>query len=102
MEFCQGIIEWTGVERNLPLISRISRFDPTGLADEPYLDWYLQLMPRLTKAAGFELGSRIYINPVPPEGSAEAMRAPLRTCFAFRCRSPDSERGGMSPARPRD
>lgn len=48
---------------------------PVALASEPYLHWYVQLIPRLTKAAGFELGSGIYINPLAPEESADAMRS---------------------------
>lgn len=44
-------------------------------ADKPYLHWYLQLMPRLSKPAGFELGSGIFINTSPPELTAEQMRS---------------------------
>lgn len=36
--------------------------------------WHLKLMPRLSIAAGFEMGTGIYINPTPPEISAAAMR----------------------------
>jgi UDPglucose--hexose-1-phosphate uridylyltransferase len=47
---------------------------PKGEESKPYQHWHLQLIPRLTKAAGFELGSGIYINTSPPEQTAEAMR----------------------------
>ncbi|MFQ5879333.1 MAG: DUF4931 domain-containing protein [Dehalococcoidia bacterium] len=47
---------------------------PPGEEGTPYWHWYLQLVPRLTKAAGFELGSGIYINVAPPEETAAAMR----------------------------
>ncbi len=43
--------------------------------DRASLHWYLQLLPRLTKAAGFELGSGIYINVAPPEETAATMRS---------------------------
>lgn len=33
--------------------------------------WHIEIMPRLTKVAGFELGSGFYINPTPPELAAE-------------------------------
>jgi len=33
--------------------------------------WHIEIMPRLTKVAGFELGSGFYINPTPPEAAAE-------------------------------
>jgi UDPglucose--hexose-1-phosphate uridylyltransferase len=36
--------------------------------------WHLELMPRLTRVAGFEWGSGFYINPTPPEVAAEALR----------------------------
>ena len=38
--------------------------------------WHLEVIPKLTKVAGFEWGSGFYINPVPPEDAAEALRAP--------------------------
>ena len=47
---------------------------PTGEEDKPYYHWHLQLMPRLTKAAGLELGSGMYVNVASPEDTAEAMR----------------------------
>jgi len=39
----------------------------------PYL-WYIQIIPRLTKIAGFELGSGTAINTTLPEETAEFMR----------------------------
>jgi UDPglucose--hexose-1-phosphate uridylyltransferase len=36
--------------------------------------WYFQLMPRLTKNAGFEWGTGIHINPTPPEEAALLLR----------------------------
>jgi UDPglucose--hexose-1-phosphate uridylyltransferase len=41
---------------------------------QPDSHWYLQLIPRLSKAAGFEIGSGMYINEAAPEGTAEVMR----------------------------
>lgn len=35
-----------------------------------YYHWHIEIMPRLTKVAGFEWGSGFYINPVPPEDAA--------------------------------
>lgn len=40
-----------------------------------YCHWYLSIVPRLTKAAGFELGSGMFINTVVPEKSAEFLRS---------------------------
>jgi UDPglucose--hexose-1-phosphate uridylyltransferase len=44
---------------------------------EPAVDqfhWHLEIVPRLTKVAGFEWGSGFFINPVPPEDAAMALR----------------------------
>jgi UDPglucose--hexose-1-phosphate uridylyltransferase len=40
-------------------------------AGEPQLHWYLQIRPRLTTQAGFEIGSGICINPSIPEDDAD-------------------------------
>jgi len=36
--------------------------------------WHLEIFPILTKVAGFEWGTGVYINPVPPETAAEFLR----------------------------
>lgn len=36
--------------------------------------WHMEIIPRLTKVAGFEWGTGFYINPVPPESAAEFLR----------------------------
>jgi UDPglucose--hexose-1-phosphate uridylyltransferase len=43
-----------------------------GAAD--FYHWHVEIMPKLTKVAGFEWGSGFYINPTPPEESAKYMR----------------------------
>jgi len=40
----------------------------------PYFHWYLSIIPRVTRVAGFELGSGIYINTALPEDSARFLR----------------------------
>jgi UDPglucose--hexose-1-phosphate uridylyltransferase len=37
--------------------------------------WHLEVIPKLTRVAGFEWGSGFFINPVPPEAAADALRA---------------------------
>ncbi len=44
-----------------------------GQADS--FHWHLEIIPKLTKVAGFEWGSGFFINPMPPEDAAEALRA---------------------------
>jgi UDPglucose--hexose-1-phosphate uridylyltransferase len=36
--------------------------------------WHLEIMPTLTKVAGFEWGTGFYINPVLPEDAAKYLR----------------------------
>jgi UDPglucose--hexose-1-phosphate uridylyltransferase len=36
--------------------------------------WHLEILPRLTKVAGFEWGTGFYINPTPPEVAASFLR----------------------------
>ena len=47
---------------------------PTDAEDEEYFLWHLQIVPRLTRIAGFEIGSGMRINTASPEETAEAMR----------------------------
>jgi UDPglucose--hexose-1-phosphate uridylyltransferase len=36
--------------------------------------WYIEIIPLLTRVAGFEWGTGFYINPIPPEFAAESLR----------------------------
>jgi UDPglucose--hexose-1-phosphate uridylyltransferase len=36
--------------------------------------WHIEILPRLTRTAGFEWGSGFYINPTAPEEAARYMR----------------------------
>jgi len=40
--------------------------------------WHLELLPRTTRFAELELGAGVYINPVPPDVAAAALRAAAR------------------------
>ncbi|HXN45232.1 MAG TPA: galactose-1-phosphate uridylyltransferase [Bryobacteraceae bacterium] len=40
----------------------------------PYFHWHIELIPKLTKVAGFEWGTGFYINPTPPEEAARFLR----------------------------
>ena len=43
-----------------------------GAAD--FYHWHVEIIPKMTKVAGFEWGSGFYINPTPPEESAKFLR----------------------------
>jgi UDPglucose--hexose-1-phosphate uridylyltransferase len=40
----------------------------------PHYHWHMEVIPKLTKVAGFEWGTGFYINPTPPEESARFLR----------------------------
>jgi UDPglucose--hexose-1-phosphate uridylyltransferase len=42
--------------------------------DVPHFHWYISIVPRVNKVAGFELGTGMYVNPSSPEARAEALR----------------------------
>ncbi len=47
---------------------------PTRDFHEEYFHWYLTIIPRVSKTAGFEFGSGMYVNTALPEESAEFLR----------------------------
>ena len=47
---------------------------PVAEGDVDYYHWHLEIMPKLTRVAGFEIGSGFYINPTPPEDAAQYLR----------------------------
>lgn len=47
---------------------------PVGQEAVPFLQWYVRILPRVMTAAGFELGSGMWINCVAPERAAAALR----------------------------
>lgn len=50
------------------------RSAPAESVGVKYFHWYLSVLPRLTRVAGFELGSGMFINTVLPEAAAEFLR----------------------------
>ena len=47
---------------------------PADMASVPYFHWHIEIIPRLTKMAGFEWGTGFYINPTPPEQATLFLR----------------------------
>ena len=50
------------------------RTAPNSDGDVRFYHWHIAITPRLTRPAGFELGTRIYINTTPPEQAATELR----------------------------
>lgn len=59
---------------NNPDYNYIIHTAPVKDEQEEYFHWHLQIMPRLTTAAGFEMGTGIYINTAIPEETAQFIR----------------------------
>lgn len=57
-----------------PDFNFVIRSAPTRGGTPEYFHWYLSIVPRLTKTAGFELGSGMYINVSLPENDAKFLR----------------------------
>ena len=47
---------------------------PLKEAPMPYYHWYLEIIPKMYKVAGFEWGTGFYINPTPPEEAARFLK----------------------------
>jgi UDPglucose--hexose-1-phosphate uridylyltransferase len=47
---------------------------PVQDAPYDYTHWHIQIIPKLTRVAGFEWGTGFYINPTPPEEAARFLR----------------------------
>jgi UDPglucose--hexose-1-phosphate uridylyltransferase len=50
------------------------RSAPSDYVGARHFHWYVSVIPRLTRVAGFELGSGMFINTVLPEAAAEFLR----------------------------
>lgn len=59
---------------NDPDYNFIIRSITTDDGESHYYHWYIVIIPKITKPAGFEIGTGIYINTVPPEICAEQLR----------------------------
>lgn len=60
---------------NDPDYNYIIRSSPKGYHDSAFFHWYLTIVPRMTRTAGFELGSGMYINPSIPEENAAYLKS---------------------------
>lgn len=57
-----------------PPYNLIIHTSPVQEPELSYYHWHIELMPKLTRVAGFEWGTGFYINPTPPEESAKFLR----------------------------
>jgi len=57
-----------------PAYNYIIHTSPIPETPNEHYHWHLEIMPKLTKVAGFEWGTGFHINPTPPEESAKFLR----------------------------
>lgn len=59
---------------DLPPYNFMIHTSPFKNEKNDYYHWHIEILPKLTKIAGFEWGSGFHINPMPPEEAAQFMR----------------------------
>ncbi len=59
---------------NNPAYNLMIHTSPIGEETNSHYHWHIEIIPKLTKVAGFEWGSGFYICPTPPEESARFLR----------------------------
>jgi UDPglucose--hexose-1-phosphate uridylyltransferase len=59
---------------NSPPYNYMIHTTPFGDGATPHYHWHMEVIPRLTKMAGFEWGTGFYINPTPPEEATVYLR----------------------------
>ncbi|HVA94670.1 MAG TPA: galactose-1-phosphate uridylyltransferase [Candidatus Dormibacteraeota bacterium] len=57
-----------------PAYNMMIHTSPIGEEINEHYHWHIEIIPKLTKVAGFEWGTGFYICPTPPEESARFMR----------------------------
>jgi len=73
-DILQRIVKQMDRILDIPPYNFIIHTSPFYDETNDYYHWHIEIMPKLTKIAGFEWGSGFYINPTPPEEAAKFMR----------------------------
>ena len=58
----------------LPPYNLIVHSSPLQEVSNDFYHWHVEIMPKLTRVAGFEWGTGFYINPTGPEEAADVLR----------------------------
>jgi UDPglucose--hexose-1-phosphate uridylyltransferase len=66
----------TRIERavDYPCYNYLIHTSPLNAKSLDHYHWHFEIIPRITRTAGFEWGTGFYINPVPPEHAAQYLR----------------------------
>ena len=74
-----AVLQKLEIALDKPAYNYIIHTAPFDTQELGHYHWHIEIIPRLTKIAGFEWGSGFYINPVPPEEAAANMTVPAVT-----------------------
>lgn len=70
----KDVLERIGRALGRPDYNFVLHTAPSGAGENEHYHFHLELLPKLSKIAGFEVGTGFYINPVAPEDSARYLR----------------------------
>lgn len=64
---------------NGPPYNLVIHTSPSNVESLPHYHWHIEITPALSPVAGFEWGSGLFINPIPPETAAASLREEAET-----------------------
>ena len=70
----QPVLRTVAARLEEPALNVVLHSTPYAEADEAVYHWHLEIVPRVLRASGFDLGSGTAINPVSPEETARVLR----------------------------
>lgn len=70
----QALLQRLNIALGGPAYNYVLHTAPLHAPALAHYHWHLEVLPRVTRVAGFEWGSGFYINPVPPEEAAARLR----------------------------
>lgn len=70
----QAVLQGMTTALNDPPYNMVLHTLPSG---SDHFHWHIEILPRLTRQAGFDWGSGFYVNPTPPEDAARFLREAL-------------------------
>lgn len=73
---------------NNPPFNFVLHTRPVSRESHEYFHWHIEIIPKLTKIAGFEWGSGFYINPTAPEEAASYLRTIDPAAYQSQARTP--------------
>lgn len=73
-EIYRGTLRKLKLALNDPAYNIVIHSTPPSAGAAPHYHWHIEILPALSRVAGFEWGTGFFINPVPPEEAAQYLR----------------------------